>query len=261
MNDQKTLLTIVLDETGSMMKRKDATISGFNEFLDSQKDKSLGVCHVTLIKFNSEKPSGAEVVYKDQDIDDAPALTPQTYLPNANTPLYDAVAFGIKHTEDKYKVANVVLAKLAGKDKTTAATPLVVFLVITDGEENSSQQYGAHDVRGMIETKKKEGWTFAFLGANQDSWAAAQPLGFDRGNIARYADHSAKQVAATYANVAHSMSAYRSTMASAGAKYFTAMNSGDQVSADSLEKEILALRQNFWGNQTDLSKELPEAKI
>ena len=100
MNKAKTLMTFVLDETGSMQPHRDMTISGFNEFLESQKDKSLGECRVTLVKFNSTK---IETVYSDMHIDDVPLLSPDNYQPDHNTP--NQAFSGLSHATSSYRMA------------------------------------------------------------------------------------------------------------------------------------------------------------
>src|SRR5699024_336285 len=54
----------------------------------------------------------------------------------------------------------------------------VVFVITTDGMENSSREYTAKRVRGMIEhQQQKYSWQFVFLGANIDAVSEARKLG------------------------------------------------------------------------------------
>ena len=53
----------------------------------------------------------------------------------------------------------------------------VMFVIITDGEENASREYTADRVRAMIEEEKKYGWEFVFLGANIDAVETAGRFG------------------------------------------------------------------------------------
>ena len=54
-----------------------------------------------------------------------------------------------------------------------------MFVIITDGMENSSTKYSGRDVKQMIDEKKKIGWEFLFLGANIDTEETAQKIGVD----------------------------------------------------------------------------------
>jgi hypothetical protein len=58
--------------------------------------------------------------------------------------------------------------------------------IMTDGEENSSREYTRAAIFKLITDKEKEGWAFAYLGANQDAWAASESIGIHRRNSANY---------------------------------------------------------------------------
>lgn len=156
----EVIISFVLDETGSMDSIRDATIEGFNSYIKQVRKDTEGNITVTLTKFNSNK---VEVVYSDVPIDEVPKLNRENYNPAAVTPLYDAVGATIKKVEESIK--------------TRTRKPAVIFVVMTDGMENDSKEYKQEDIFKMIEEKKKESWTFAFLGANQDSWATSAGLG------------------------------------------------------------------------------------
>lgn len=54
----------------------------------------------------------------------------------------------------------------------------VLFVIITDGEENSSREYSAEKIKERVEHKKKKyGWEFILLGANIDAVVAAERFG------------------------------------------------------------------------------------
>jgi hypothetical protein len=63
----------------------------------------------------------------------------------------------------------------------------VMFVVTTDGLENSSQTYTHRQIKSMIETQRKEhDWEFIFLGANMDAVREADHLGISPSRAARY---------------------------------------------------------------------------
>jgi len=172
-----TVVVFILDQTGSMGVCRDATISGFNEYIGTLK-KQKGKVLFSLTKFNSER---VENTYESTNIKDVQPLNSDTYIPSGMTPLYDAIAKGIKGTKDK-----------GAKDKN------VLFVMMTDGEENSSREYKRDDIFKMVKEQESKGWTFVFLGANQDSWATGQSIGLHKGNVMNY---DVAQTAQTFANL------------------------------------------------------------
>jgi hypothetical protein len=82
-----TQITIVLDRSGSMASVREATISGFNTFVEGQ-NAVPGDANLTLIQFDTE--NAYEVVF-DRELRDVPKLTAETYNPRGGTPLHDAL--------------------------------------------------------------------------------------------------------------------------------------------------------------------------
>lgn len=150
-------VSFLLDMTGSMASVKAATISGFNEYIGSLKARGSDI-RFTLTLFNS---SAINTLYKGVPLADVKPLDATTYQPAATTPLYDAIGQTVHETQ----------SSLNGEKQD------VLFAVMTDGEENASHEYNRQKVFDLITAKEKEGWTFAFLGANQDSWGVGQSIG------------------------------------------------------------------------------------
>lgn len=160
------LITFVLDETISMLGRKDATISGFNEWMEEM-EKFAGVVEFTMVKFNTNKH---ELAYKQAVLGAEKIRLDRTnYRPSAATPLYDAISRAIRETED-------VLSEREDN-------PSVTFVILTDGEENSSQECTLETIKHLIGEKEEDGWTFTYLGVSQDSWRGGFDLGISSGNI------------------------------------------------------------------------------
>ncbi len=166
----KTLVVnFVLDETGSMGVCRDATISGFNEYVEEllkRKERIL----FTLTKFNSEK---IEVTHAGVPVKDVSRLHQGNYVPAALTPLYDAIAKTVKATEEALKAKH-------GK-------PSVLCVIMTDGQENASRENTREAIYRLIKEKEAEGWTFVYLGANYDAWDVGQSIGLAQGNTMSYA--------------------------------------------------------------------------
>jgi von Willebrand factor type A domain len=201
-----TQITIVLDRSGSMSTVRDATILGFNEFVDGQRE-APGEANVTLIQFDTE--NAHEVVF-DQDVKGVPKLAVETYVPRGGTPLHDALGRTI--TELGSKIGKMSEGDRPGK---------VVIVTMTDGLENSSREYTASRIAEMIKHQREVyKWEFIFLGANQDAILTGERLNIPSAQSVTY-DHTrtgtGKVMASTSANVA----AYRRPSASGSALHYT----------------------------------------
>lgn len=166
-----TLINFILDETGSMYECLKSTISGFNEYVDTLKHEAqekASPIRMSLTKFNSLK---VDVVYTAKKIDEVPHLTLETYQPNALTPLFDAIAETVKFVD----------VELKEKKKFK-----ILCVIMTDGQENASRKFNKTTISELIKNKEEEGWSFVFLGANQDAWEAGGEIGIAQGNIATY---------------------------------------------------------------------------
>jgi len=178
-SDGKTLVSFVLDESGSMESMKAETISGFNEYIQTLKKKASNI-NITFAKFNSDQ--GVEVIYSNKSILDVAELNDDEYHPNGMTPLYDAIGQVIRDIE-----------------KNNAER--ILFVIQTDGLENASEEYDLLAIRALIKEKEKEGtWTFVYLGANQDAWGVGKGLGLHQGNVM---DYNGIDTGDTFGHLAH----------------------------------------------------------
>lgn len=85
----------------------------------------------------------------------------------------------------------------------------VIFVIITDGEENASQRYTSEDVKQRINTQQNTyKWEFVFLGANQDAFVEAGKMGINLSNAMSYATSRAG-VKSTYGSLIENMVNYR----------------------------------------------------
>ena len=170
---KETLVNFVLDETGSMAECLDATISGFNEYIQALRGeiKEDTPIRMSLTKFNSNR---IEIVYTNKDVHDVPLLDRKNYTPNAMTPLYDAIGQTVKFVDEE------VTSKKKRK------LPKIVCVVLTDGLENDSRKFTKEKITELIKKKERDGWNFVYLGANQDAWQVGIGMGMAQGNITAY---------------------------------------------------------------------------
>jgi hypothetical protein len=164
MRDDYTHISVILDRTGSMESIRDDTIGGFNSFLQDQK-KQEGKATLTLVQFDSQDPY--EVIHHFKSIEDVPELDRRTFVPRASTPLLDALGRGINDLENS-------LARMNEENKPSK----IVFVAITDGQENASREFRRDQIAKMIEDRKtKDHWQFVFLTADPCAMEDAMSYG------------------------------------------------------------------------------------
>jgi len=149
-----TKVVFLLDRSGSMSSVKEETISGFNSYLDGLEEKDR--IRVTAVQFDSE---GIDKICDGQKPKNATRLTDKTYEPRSWTPLYDAIGKTIRETKAKQ-----------GEEK-------VLFVILTDGQENASTEFNQQSVKKLMKEREDDDkWTFAFIGMGPDGWTAAQTI-------------------------------------------------------------------------------------
>jgi len=157
---------IILDQSGSMMSIYDMALSSINETLQTirgSRSKVSGTKQdVTIVTFSGDGVRGVKAVRNMVPVEEVKDLTVKDYKPDGCTPLYDAVG-----------------KSLADLQKQVGPEDKVLVTIITDGYENSSEEYVAGQIRSTIEQLRAKGWTFAFIGANQDAVLTAQELNID----------------------------------------------------------------------------------
>ncbi len=177
-----TIVSIVLDMSGSMSGIAAATREGLNAYLNSLREDSKNndevLVSITVFDSGWERGSYTQVprintIFNLTPLSEVPEITVEHYQPNGGTPLYDAIGAVVERTDEALK-------RVKGK-------PDVLLVIITDGEENSSRKLSSNDAKVLIEEKQGKGWTPVYLGANQDSWAVSQTLGISAGSAVNFA--------------------------------------------------------------------------
>jgi len=195
MKNSKTEIVFILDRSGSMSGLESDTIGGFNAMLKKQQ-KLEGEAVVTTVLFDDKY----ELLHDRFNLQDVRELTYKEYYVKGSTALLDAVGISINKIVDVQR--NTADAKKAGK---------VLFVIITDGLENSSREYTAAQVKQMIEVEKeKYGWEFIFLGANIDAIATARSYGIDADRAVNYHADS-KGTTVNYESVGEAISELRTS--------------------------------------------------
>lgn len=165
-----TFVCFIRDHSGSMMRKRELAMNNFNEQLQKLKkeaDENMEIL-ISVIEFDNKW----ECTVNNKNVSEVQELT--RYWTGGLTALYDAIANGIKLTEDAMK-----------KDPRQNKAALLV--IQTDGEENSSSDYSGEEGRLKIKEKiekleKSDNWTITFLGENIDSELASS-FGMSVGNV------------------------------------------------------------------------------
>ncbi len=183
-----TDITLVVDRSGSMADVCDDAEGGVNTFI-SQQAKEPGEALLTLVQFDTEY----EFLHKGVPIHSVPKYK---LVPRGMTALLDAVGRAINETRER-------LEKMDDAER----PGLIIFVVMTDGHENSSVEFNKSLIREMIERQQSKcDWHFTFLGANQDAFSEAGGMGIDSAGVAEF---STNKVAATYEATAGKVSRMR----------------------------------------------------
>jgi hypothetical protein len=163
----RTYVAIVLDKSGSMDNIRDATIQGFNSQVDSIVKEAIGQVFLSLVTFSTN----VEPVFFNKPPSYLTKLSRGNYKPQGYTALYDAVGHTIQRLD------------YTAEDVGNAA---FLVIVVSDGQENHSQQY-RHTLPGIIKAKQATGrWTFVYVGSNHDIAQASSALWIPAANTYRF---------------------------------------------------------------------------
>lgn len=141
---------ILVDESGSMCVIKPQALAGINETIDTV--KKMQKMHpemeqrISLLTFDSCHKT---FKYDNVRAESAHRLGIKDYNPGGGTPLYDAIG--------------IAISKLNAQ---TSEHDNVLVTIITDGEENCSQEYNLRMIKTLISKMKKQGWTFSLIGTD-----------------------------------------------------------------------------------------------
>lgn len=178
-------IVAILDRSGSMSSIKDDAIGGFNTFLEAQK-KDPSPANISVVLFDDKY----ELLYDDVPLSMAKPLTDKTYVPRGMTALNDAIGRTLTRLfEDNPKRA--------------------ILCILTDGFENSSQEFTSPQVKELITRAQNRDWQVVYLAANQDAFAVGnQQYGISLNTISNF-DATAAGTKAAYRGLVASVSNYR----------------------------------------------------
>ena len=166
-----TELVFILDRSGSMSGLEADTIGGFNAMIEKQK-KAEGEAIVSTVLFDNE----SVVIHDRVNVRNIEPMTDKEYTVRGSTALIDAIGCAIHHIGNVHKYA-----------RPEDVPEHTMFVITTDGMENSSHIYDSDKVKSMVERQKtKYGWEFLFIGANIDSVNTAKSVGISADRAVNY---------------------------------------------------------------------------
>lgn len=149
-------VVVLLDKSASMEFLVDDVLMGFNRLVGQLPDTS----YVTLFGF--ESIDGLQTIFSHESVISLPQLTRNEYQLGDGTPLYDAISKTIIYIENN--AVNQIDEK-------------VLFVIISDGLENSSISYDLNETRDLVNQEKQKGWDIRFFGLGSDAATEASNLG------------------------------------------------------------------------------------
>lgn len=187
-----TFIDFLLDETGSMSGFEAATIAGFRDFVNTQKELG-GECYLTLSKFDS---SSIRTPYVNLSIDMVPTLT---FYPGASTNLYDVIGD---------RLTDVLAQNREGRS-------LVV--ILTDGGENASRRHNLDSVRSLITQATQREIVVVYLGPSNSALQVGHNLGIPEGNVKAF---EVANIGETMTTLANATKAFRSAATASTSNFF-----------------------------------------
>ena len=146
---------VILDKSGSMETIRKEAIDGYNETLGTIRAAQLK--HIDtqehFVSLAAFCGCGIDMIYDKTPIKDAEKLTWEKYDPCCSTPLFDAIGSSVKKLR---------------RDIQDMEDAAVLVTIITDGYENSSEEWSGSAVKKLIDECKEDGWMFSFIGAGED---------------------------------------------------------------------------------------------
>ena len=187
-----TEIIFVIDKSGSMSNLAGDTIGGFNGFIESQKAIE-GKATLTTVLFDTTY----KTLHNGVDLHEVKAMTNSDYLPYGGTAMLDAIGDTINQVQDRHDELG------------TEKPENVLFVITTDGEENSSRKYTKSQIEKMIKHQTNgHGWKFMFLGANMDAVKEASSIGISSDWSTNYT-YTAKGVCDAYTTLSNATCSMR----------------------------------------------------
>lgn len=158
-----THLFVLIDESRSMLPQKQIVLDAINEWSSILSDDD----HISAYSFNHGFKCHFDRITRFEG--DVTAFFRNKYEPRGTTSLYDAM----------YRVLEVIREREEDDEK-------IIFLIVTDGHDNSSRDHSRYDVHD--EMKRLKQMEIVFVGSNHDAVLHGEQLGIPRRSCLQYDD-------------------------------------------------------------------------
>lgn len=152
-------IVLIADASGSMHSIKEEADGALNAFIEDQR-KLEGDAFVSLVCFDHR----IQKMFEALPLEEVPKIN---IKPGGSTALLDAIG-------------STVVDYVPEGEKT-------IYVIMTDGEENASQEWSYQAVKNLIKESTDQGDEFVFLGANQDAITVGGSLGISKGSSMTFA--------------------------------------------------------------------------
>lgn len=226
-DNMKREVVFIIDGSGSMGTKATDVRGGFNTYIEElKKDKDADEYTISATVFNTS----VYPLFTQRSLNEVPLLTELNYMPGGGTALYDAIADTVDGVKDvkinfcgscgKKRGQEAKFCATCGSELKNGDTSAFTVIIMTDGEENSSQRFRKHHIVNKIQGKEKLGnWTFVYMGANQDAMHEGTAIGIRAGNTISYDTNNTQYV-------------YRAAAASTTSNYHAFAGSGTTATND-----------------------------
>ena len=133
MKDNFIHVCFIIDKSGSMYGSENDVIGGFKKVINEQKMNNIGTCAVSLYEFDKKVINhfvGMDINLVNENLE---------YSPGGSTAMNDAIGTAV--TEIGKWLSDMPEEERPSKN---------LIVIMTDGEENSSQEYSLQQVKDMI---------------------------------------------------------------------------------------------------------------
>jgi len=191
----KTEIVYILDRSASMSSNWEESMGSLKTFIEEQQ-KDDTPCKLTLVGFDDHY----DIFIDAKDLQEVDADNLPKFRPRGMTALYDAL--GKTVTLIKERLKNTPELERPSK---------VLFVIMTDGMENCSQEYTKSIITEMVtKQESKYSWEFMYIGAGLDVMGESLSLGMKSANSFSTIDKSARSIGDITTYATNTVAHYRS---------------------------------------------------
>ncbi|MEM1357638.1 MAG: vWA domain-containing protein [Bacteroidota bacterium] len=162
---------IIIDASGSMTSKTEEIRGGLRLlFKDIKEDAAKGEAKIRTIVTQFSSPGHFKELVNSKKAEKLTESLANAYQPEGMTALFDAIGKSFHLVPEKQDA--------------------VLVTIMTDGLENSSQEYTREAVTKLIQAKKEgsPAWVISFMGTTQQAMMEAQSWGVSAGNSISFSD-------------------------------------------------------------------------